>query len=179
MDRASLQGRDKRSPRNRTAGSKTPLVFLASVMWLLGQVPLSGLAMAAPELPTAAGAGYLAPCPDKPNCVNSLATDTRHAIAPLQYVGSGAAAMVRLRAIVVGMPRTTLLVDRPDYLHVAFRSRVFRFVDDVEFLLDGTEAVIHVRSASRLGHGDFGVNRDRVETIRADFVPEAGAPTGR
>ncbi|MGB0127832.1 MAG: DUF1499 domain-containing protein [Rhodocyclaceae bacterium] len=132
--------------------------------------------MAAPGL---SSPGYLAPCPDKPNCVNSFATDTRHAIAPLPYLGSGSAAMARLRAIVVPMPRTTIVVDRPDYLHVAFRSRVFRFVDDVEFLLDASEGVIHVRSASRLGHGDFGVNRDRVETIRAGFVPEAGAPPGR
>lgn len=67
------------------------------------------------------------------------------------------------------MPRTRIRRDEAAYLHAEFRSLIFRFVDDVEFLLDADAGVIHVRSASRLGYSDLGVNRRRVEAIRQAF----------
>ena len=59
--------------------------------------------------------------------------------------------------------------DTGAYLHVEFTSAIFRFVDDVEFLFDAGSGTIHMRSASRAGYSDFGVNRRRMEAIRSQF----------
>ncbi|MGG6240692.1 DUF1499 domain-containing protein [Nodosilinea sp. AN01ver1] len=112
-------------------------------------------------------AGKLAPCPSSPNCVVSQGdTDAEHAIAPLTYSGDPAQAMAQLTAIVQAMPRTTIVDSSDNYLYAEFASKLMGFVDDVEFYLDPTESVIQVRSASRLGQSDLGVNRQRVEAIR-------------
>ncbi|MFM8468927.1 MAG: DUF1499 domain-containing protein [Limisphaerales bacterium] len=116
--------------------------------------------------------GKLAPCPDSPNCVSSQATDPRHAIAPFALDRSVGAAKEELRQTAALLPRSRLITDKENYLHFEFRSLVFRFVDDVEFHLDATTNTIHVRSASRVGHSDLGVNRRRIEAIRA-HLPEA------
>jgi uncharacterized protein (DUF1499 family) len=116
--------------------------------------------------------GKLAPCPDSPNCVSSQATDPRHAIAPFALDRSLGAAKEELRQAVAKLSRTKLICETDDYLHFEFRSLIFRFVDDVEFHLDAATKTIYVRSASRVGHSDFRVNRRRVETIRA-LLPEA------
>ena len=104
--------------------------------------------------------GRLAACKPSPNCVSSQASpsDAEHYIAPIH--GSMAAARDAVRA----MPRSTIVEDRGDYLYAEFRSRLLRYVDDVELFFDGQ--VIHVRSCSRLGRRDFGVNRRRVEALR-------------
>ena len=111
----------------------------------------------------------LAPCPKSPNCVCSRAdaADRVHYIAPLRVEGPGDAALARVKAAALGMPRATLLDEAPGYLKVLFKTRLVRFRDDVEFEWDEGEQVVHVRSASRLGYGDLGVNRARVEAIRA------------
>ncbi len=113
----------------------------------------------------------LAPCPASPNCVCTQAeqSDQIHYIQPLTYTGAATAAKARLLAIVKGLPRATIIADSDDYLHVEFRSLVFRFVDDVEFVLDDNAKRINFRSASRLGHSDLGVNRKRMEAIRDKF----------
>jgi uncharacterized protein (DUF1499 family) len=115
-------------------------------------------------------AGRLAPCPASPNCVNSLAGDPRHAVAPLAFDGASDEAWGRLRGIVLAMPGTSLAEDRPGYLRVEFRSPLLGFVDDGEFLLDAAGRVIHVRSASRVGWSDRGVNRNRITTIARLFT---------
>ena len=76
------------------------------------------------------------------------------------------------------MPRVTIVSERADYLHVEFRSALFRFVDDVEFFVVPSEQAIHFRSASRVGHGDLGVNRRRMELIRQRFAEVVGAMAG-
>jgi uncharacterized protein (DUF1499 family) len=115
-------------------------------------------------------AGQLAPCPGSPNCVVSQgAADADHAIAPLAYSGEPAAALTALKAVVAAMPRTTIVESTDNYLYAEFASQLLGFVDDVEFYLDAAEGVIHVRSASRLGQSDLGVNRKRIEAIRAAF----------
>jgi uncharacterized protein (DUF1499 family) len=111
--------------------------------------------------------GKLAPCPDSPNCVCSQSTDAGHLIEPLRYTKSAAEAMVVLKEVVQQQKRTTIITETTNYLHVEFRSALFRFVDDVEFLVE--DKVIQVRSASRVGYSDLGVNRKRVETIRREF----------
>ena len=113
--------------------------------------------------------GRLAACPAKPNCVSSQATDTDHLVAPLVFTGSARDAMARLARAVSAQPGARVVEAREDYLHAAFQTPLMGFVDDVEFLLDSTRQVIDVRSASRLGHSDFGVNRKRVEALRAAF----------
>ena len=111
--------------------------------------------------------GKLAPCPGSPNCVSSQAGDGGHSIAPLRFTGDARAAMDKLKAIVQAMPRTEIIDRRPGYLYAEFSTALMGFVDDVEFYCDGQ--VIHVRSASRLGYSDLGVNRKRVEAVRAAF----------
>lgn len=116
-----------------------------------------------------------APCPDSPNCVSTQAPadDSEHAIAPLSYTGSVAEAREQLLAVINALPRTTLVTDQPvaggHYIHVEFRSFVFRFVDDVEFFIKEAEKTIEFRSAARLGRSDLGVNRRRMEDIRSRF----------
>ena len=114
--------------------------------------------------------GRLAPCKRTPNCVSSQADadkDAGHYIAPIRIRGSARDAWVALRSMLQKTPRVELVADKANYLYAEFASRIMGFVDDVEFLLDEKAGVIHVRSASRLGRSDFGVNRDRIETIRS------------
>jgi len=92
-----------------------------------------------------------------------------HVIAPLAYQGDGKAAFARLTGIVRAMPGATVITATPGYLYAEFRTPWLRFVDDAEFLLDERDHVIHMRSASRLGRKDFGVNRKRLEDVRARF----------
>jgi uncharacterized protein (DUF1499 family) len=109
---------------------------------------------------------HLAPCPSSPNCVSTQAPDEQHAITPLRYQKNQAAAKAALKAAVLSLPRTKLVDDDESYLHFEFTSLLLRFVDDVEFLFDDEARTIHFRSASRIGYGDFGVNRRRMEEIR-------------
>jgi uncharacterized protein (DUF1499 family) len=130
------------------------------------------------QRPTTLGVkdGKLAPCPNSPNCVVSQGReDAEHAIAPLQYDGDRTSAMARLVEVINAMPRTEIIQQTEDYLYAEFTSQWMGFVDDVEFYLPDTPGVIHVRSASRLGESDLGVNRQRVETIRSQFDGMADA----
>ena len=113
--------------------------------------------------------GRLAACPAKPNCVSSQATDAEHLVAPLAFTGSPRDAMARLARVVSAQPGARVVEQRDDYLRAAFQTPLLGFVADVEVLLDPARQVIDVRSASRLGHSDFGVNRKRVEAVRAAF----------
>jgi uncharacterized protein (DUF1499 family) len=109
--------------------------------------------------------GRLAPCPATPNCVSSQALEGSQRVEPLPFTGPAAAAMARLAGIVRSVPRAKVVSAADGYLHAEFTSAVFRFVDDVEFLADAAAGVIHLRSASRLGRSDLGVNRKRVEML--------------
>lgn len=115
--------------------------------------------------PTGAGRD-LKPCPETPNCVSSRDSDPEHRVDPLPLRGSAADGLAALRQVVMAMPRSRVAAAGPGFLHVEFRSLVFRFVDDVEFSVDESAGVIHVRSAARAGRSDLGVNRRRVEEIR-------------
>lgn len=114
--------------------------------------------------------GRLPPCPDRPNCVCSQDSSERHRIEPLRYAVTQARARERLLEVIGRMKRTTIVTAEPGYIHAEFRTAVFRFVDDVEFLFDDAAKLIHVRSASRVGVYDFEVNRNRVEDIRRRFA---------
>ncbi|HEX4585733.1 MAG TPA: DUF1499 domain-containing protein [Burkholderiaceae bacterium] len=90
-------------------------------------------------------------------------------IEPLSFEGSGIDAMVRLKGIVAATPGAHIIEARPDYLSVEFSTRWLRFVDDAEFVILPASQKIDLRSASRLGSEDFGVNRARIEAIRTRF----------
>ena len=113
--------------------------------------------------------GRLAPPKRSPNCVSSQAdpADSEHFIAPIPFKGKALEAMAAVRKAVEGMQGSTVIRHEGNYLHAEFRTRIMRFVDDVEFVFDDKAGLIHVRSASRLGRRDFGVNRARVEALRA------------
>ena len=112
----------------------------------------------------------LKPCPSSPNCVSSLAVEeVSHRVLPLSWTGDLAQAKVRLRQAVLAAGDATFVVEEDAYWRIEFRSRIFRFVDDVEFLFDPQTGLIHIRSASRVGRSDLGVNRKRVEKIRSRF----------
>ena len=112
--------------------------------------------------------GQFAECPDKPNCVSTKSSTTLHKISPLTYNSSLQEAKNKLIEIVKTMPRSKIINNNKSFLHVEFTSQIFRFVDDLEFYFNEV-GIIHFRGASRIGHSDMGVNRDRVEEIRLLF----------
>ena len=116
--------------------------------------------------PSADDGTGLRPCPGTFNCVSSLERDPTWRVDPLPLRGSAAEGLAAVRQVVLAMPRSRIVAEGPGFLHAEFRSRVFRFVDDVDFFVDEPAGVINVRSAARLGSSDFGVNRRRVEEIR-------------
>jgi len=118
----------------------------------------------------------LAPCPPSPNCVSSDAGDDAHRVAALAVVGNPADFFRAARDAVARLPRTRIVAETPEYLHAECRSALFRFVDDLELHLRARDGVVAVRSASRLGHSDLGVNRRRVEALRAALATRGGAP---
>ena len=124
--------------------------------------------------------GSLARCKRTPNCVSSQADpgDAEHYIAPIAFKGGADRAMAAVRKAVEGMARATVIRSEANYLYAEFRSKLMGFVDDVEFLFDEAAGVIHVRSASRLGRRDFGVNRERIEALRAAIAGRADPRPG-
>ena len=92
-------------------------------------------------------------------------------IAPLPVKGEGPAALAKIKAIVEGMEGARVIKSEPGYLYAQFTTRLMKYVDDVEFWFDAAANVIQVRSASRVGRGDLGVNRKRIEAVRAALDP--------
>jgi uncharacterized protein (DUF1499 family) len=115
--------------------------------------------------------GRLAPCPNKPNCVSSQAAagDKQHYVEALTYGGEPAQAREWLEQAIDGMKRARVVVREANYWRAEFTSALWRFVDDVEFLFDDNARRIDIRSASRVGYSDLGVNRRRIEEIRRRF----------
>lgn len=114
--------------------------------------------------------GRLSECPDSPNCVSSQSERESQSLPPIPFFGTTVEAVANLKRVVNAMPRNRLVTEDGGYLHYEFRSFLFRFVDDVELLVDESKSAIHFRSASRVGYSDFGVNRRRVEEIRTRFL---------
>ncbi|MBU0681057.1 MAG: DUF1499 domain-containing protein [Proteobacteria bacterium] len=116
--------------------------------------------------------GKLRPCPPSPNCVSSTAGDDKHVSQAFYYAGPSVGAWQALTSIIRNMERAEIISQTGTYLHVEFTSAIFGFVDDAEFLLDPKASRIEVRSASRLGHSDFGVNRNRLQKIKKLFAEQ-------
>ena len=130
-------------------------------LFVMGRVSESGQAPGLVD-------GHLAHCPERPNCVCSeYPNDADHYIEPLGLAGKSAADVIAsIRAVLIesgGMIQS----ERADYIAATFASPLFGFVDDLEIRLDMDEDTLHFRSASRVGRGDLGANRKRVESIRS------------
>ena len=109
--------------------------------------------------------GRLAPCPKKPNCVCSEPfDDTENSVLPIRFSGTTEDALVQLREAIVA-EGGAISEEATEYLAATFESRLFRFIDDVEFRIVPDESIAHVRSASRVGYSDLGANLKRVEAI--------------
>ncbi|MGC9504000.1 DUF1499 domain-containing protein [Baaleninema sp.] len=173
------------------------LVAVALCLWLVGgSIAIHPAAIAAPtppisstvymaslfhfsgQRPTNLGVkGHrLAPCPSSPNCVSSQSRDPGHFIEPFSYEGTPDAAIDRLKGILQNTENAEIIDAKPGYLYAEFTSKIMGFVDDVEFFAADDDGVVHVRSASRLGESDLGVNRKRVETLRQQFNGSDGIP---
>jgi len=111
--------------------------------------------------------GKLLGCPASPNCVSSFAPDKKHHIDPFKYSASTERQLLRLKTLIAKMGNVRVVAEKDNYLYAEFTSKLFRFVDDAEFLLDDKTKTLYFRSASRLGYGDLGVNRKRIETIKS------------
>lgn len=154
------------------------LAFLAVVFLIVPLLVLAagqfGFLRGSPPAERGLRDGKLKPPSRTPNSVSSQAQlwppgefDVAYAtIEPIRFSGDPVAAMNRLRDVLGAWPGATIVENRPDYIAVEFETRWLRFVDDAEFLLDPAARVIHVRSASRIGRGDRGVNRSRIEALR-------------
>ncbi|MCU0526631.1 MAG: DUF1499 domain-containing protein [Elainella sp. Prado103] len=161
---------------------QSPLNRLQQPSTLLSNAPTREIAMGSKPLfsfsgkrPTNLGitAGKLSACPSSPNCVNSQTPtgDAEHSIAPIAYKSASSEVIPKLKAVIEGMERTKIVTETADYLYAEFTSALMGYVDDVEFYLDPTTpGQLQVRSASRLGQSDLGVNRKRIEEIRSQLM---------
>lgn len=111
--------------------------------------------------------GKFFPCPESPNCVSSFAdkNDEQHNIAPITYSGNSNI-MEQLKELLEKNSNAVVISASSNYIHAEFVSPLLGFVDDVEFFIVPDQNVIHVRSASRIGQSDMGVNRQRIEMLR-------------
>lgn len=150
------------------------LILLISALVAVVSLAVMGCSAQAPRVQLVEG--KLRPCPGTPNCVSSESESesTTAAIAPLAFSGDSAAAWERAgqAAVAIG---GRIQSRSANHLWATFTSRLFRFVDDLELRLDEADRVIHVRSASRVGRSDLGVNRKRVERLRQQFQTTATA----
>ena len=108
----------------------------------------------------------LPPCRDSPNCVSSQAEDAKHYIEPFKISDSPEKAWKALKEAINNHSRMVITHENSNTLHAEATSLVFGFVDDINAILDADSKLIHIRSASRKGHSDFGVNRKRIEALR-------------
>jgi uncharacterized protein (DUF1499 family) len=117
--------------------------------------------------------GNLAPCLATPNCVSTQANinDPTHYITPIKYESDPNTAQAKLRELLESQKLTKIVTQTENYIYAQFTSRLMGFVDDVEFYFTPEAKLIHVRSASRLGESDLGVNRQRIEQIRSVISP--------
>ncbi|MFZ4539383.1 DUF1499 domain-containing protein [Propionivibrio sp.] len=146
----------------------------SGALTLISALALGGCSGAGQPANPGLNEGRFAPCPDSPNCVSSQASAESQRVEPLRYNGDAVQAQSRLLMALNGMQRVRIERTDEGYIHAVFRSALLGFEDDVEFHFDSTGA-IQVRSASRVGYSDFGVNRQRVEDIRTRFAATAGA----
>lgn len=148
---------------------KTGTALIATILIGLGGVVGMNVASSPPE-GVGTAQSHLAPCPDSPNCVSTDAISADQTLEPLPIANTDEQTIKLLSDVVSELPGSRSVLRKDNYLHVEFRSPWLRFVDDVEFLIDGQGEFVHARSASRVGRSDMGVNRQRLEEIRNRYT---------
>ena len=139
------------------------LLIVIIALFILGYMSHSGEAHGLVE-------GRLKQCPDKPNCVSSeFESDAEHYIEPLVYSADEASQVLPSLKTIIREMGGSIQAEETDYLAATFTSSMFSFVDDLELRIDTSQKTIHLRSASRVGRGDGGVNRKRVELLKNSF----------
>ncbi|MES1924354.1 hypothetical protein T31B1_03485 [Salinisphaera sp. T31B1] len=116
------------------------------------------------------------PCANAPHCVSSQADKaSARYVEPYAFAGTADGAR---RALLTAIDKhNNATVERADrrFVHATFRSTL-GFVDDATFLIQPHDHIIDVKSSSRVGYYDFGVNRRRVETLRDQFKQALAQP---
>jgi uncharacterized protein (DUF1499 family) len=154
--------------QQKRAQGNAPSLINRGVLFLMGLLFLI-FGLQSPSASSLEAAVRLGPCPTSPNCVSSLADDPGQRIDPFPLSGSPAETLKALSRAIKAFPRSTLVFHGEGYLKAEFRTRL-GFVDDLEFLVDEDRGVVQVRSASRTGYWDLGVNRKRVEALRKAYL---------
>jgi uncharacterized protein (DUF1499 family) len=164
--------------RNSSWTAVRVLLTLTLTGSLISVVGLAFLSIGSTR-PTTLGirSGTLAVCPGSPNCVSSLAAGSPYVVSPIFFDDAPEVAMQNVLDIISRMDGVRIVANHDNYIHCEFSTRLFRFVDDLELLLDRDNAVIHFRSASRVGHYDFNANRERIDKIRHEFEVAAEKTT--
>ena len=141
------------------------------ILLLFSLMTVTGCGQTASVNPEMTG-NTLPGCPDRPNCVSSQAVHVSRQIAPFTFNADKDRAFTALVNILTSWPRTRIVEKSDHYIHVVCTSRIFQFKDDVQFFFPRQQGIIHVRSASRVGYSDLGVNRKRLEALRKAFHAE-------
>ena len=113
----------------------------------------------------------LKPCPSSPNCVSTFAKTEYHRIKPIVYEAEEKEIMMKILSAIKSQSRTEIIKQNENYVLAEFTTKIMRYVDDVEFYIDTENKTLHFRSASRIGYGDGGLNRKRMEKLR-DLIEE-------
>ncbi len=114
--------------------------------------------------------GKLMPCNGKWNCAITQTVDgQKPSTQPIYYTSSKKDARALLKKIILSFARVKIVSEADDYMHATFESGFWHFIDDVEFYLPNNAKVIQMRSASRKGKYDFGVNKRRLKKIKKMF----------
>jgi len=139
------------------------IIALVILLFVLGLMSRSGTAIGLVD-------GHLSSCPGKPNCVSSeKASDSGHYIAPISLPRQRTDDVLLVLKGVIGKMGGSIAIEGDGYLAATFSSAIFGFVDDLEIRVDTNKNIIHMRSASRMGHGDMGVNRKRTKLLKQLF----------
>ena len=154
------------------------IISIVIVVFVISAVLLTVLSCASNPPNVQLADGRLRACPKSPNCVSSESDSPGSRIEPLTFKAPPEKAWGDLKETMREMGGK-IEEEHDGYLWATFTSRVFRFVDDVEFRMVSTDGIIHVRSGSRKGYSDLGVNRRRVEKLRTIFNQKKDQGAGR
>ncbi len=149
--------------------AKTSMYVLIPALIVLAMFELSCASQG--NRPLGMTDGKLLPCPRRPNCVSSEDDAGSARIEPLAFTGTRGAAWECLKRAIQGIGGA-IEFESDEYIWAVFKTTVFRFIDDMEFRIDPRNHVVHLRSASRIGYYDFGVNHRRTEPLRQRFLQE-------
>ena len=147
------------------------ILIIIAVILVISLIANISLAIKSQKMPDNLGLkdGMLGPCPETPNCICSekhTKGDQQHFMEPIRVRTEKK--FNELKQVLIQQGGRIISEDG-NYVHATFSSRIFRFVDDVELRFEPEKKVAHIRSASRMGHSDLGVNRKRVNAIRKAF----------